>query len=176
MGCPKLSIEHYFRITGPNHVPSPSASRPDYNYDADGNLLSDGIWSYTWDAENRRTKMERTGKAKLEFAYDYIGRRISKKSYTWNGSDWAVSGNLKFIYDGWNLISEIDAASNAIVRTYLWGEDISGSMQGAGGVGGLLAVKEAYTSPASTAMETSWLMWMPLAILWLRMSMTPSAG
>ena len=24
-----------------------------YTYDADGNLLSDGRWTYTWDGENR---------------------------------------------------------------------------------------------------------------------------
>ena len=29
-----------------------------FAYDADGNTLSDGRWNYTWDAENRLTKME----------------------------------------------------------------------------------------------------------------------
>jgi len=30
---------------------------------------------------------------------------------------------------------------NGIIRTYIWGVDMSGSLQGAGGVGGLLAIK-----------------------------------
>jgi RHS repeat-associated protein len=51
-----------------------------------------------------------------------------------------------FLYDGWNLMGELDAnASNNKLRTYVWGLDLSGSNQGAGGVGGLLKVTD-YTS------------------------------
>jgi RHS repeat-associated protein len=46
----------------------------------------------------------------------------------------------KYIYDAWNLVAEVDGANN-LVRSYIWGNDLSGSLQGAGGVGGLLAVK-----------------------------------
>jgi RHS repeat-associated protein len=47
------------------------------------------------------------------------------------------------LYDGWNLVAEPDGnASNAKVRTYAWGSDLSGSMQGAGGIGGLLKVTQ----------------------------------
>jgi RHS repeat-associated protein len=43
-------------------------------------------------------------------------------------------------------MGELDAnASNAKVRTYIWGLDLSGSLQGAGGVGALLKVTD-YTS------------------------------
>ena len=45
---------------------------------------------------------------------------------------------LTFVYDGWNLIAELDLTGRAL-RTHLWGLDLSGSQQGAGGVGGLLA-------------------------------------
>src|SRR5208282_45494 len=44
-----------------------------------------------------------------------------------------------FLYDGWNLIAELNPASS-LVRSYMWGTDLSGSMQAAGGVGGLLEV------------------------------------
>ena len=37
-------------ITGNAYVPR---TPENYSYDADGNLLSDGRWTYTWDAENR---------------------------------------------------------------------------------------------------------------------------
>jgi RHS repeat-associated protein len=47
------------------------------------------------------------------------------------------------LYDGWNLIAELDAgSSNDRVRTYIWGTDLSGSLQGAGGVGGLIGVSD----------------------------------
>jgi len=114
-------------------------------YDADGNLTNDGRWDYAWDAENRLIQMKTTQSIStnydeviLDFTYDWRGRRISKK-VTKNGS---VIKDLRFVYDDWNLIAELDGAnSNALVRTYTWGMDLSGSLQGAGGVGGLLSME-----------------------------------
>ena len=48
-------------------------------------------------------------------------------------------GTYNFLYDGWNLVAEV-GTSGALVRSYTWGTDLSGSQQGAGGVGGLLEV------------------------------------
>lgn len=116
-------------------------------YDADGNLLRDGRWKYTWDTANRLTKMEPSdyvapptgSRRKLEFKYDALGRRIWKK--VTNLEDSSVT-ETRFLYDGWNLLAELSGASGTTtVRTYLWGSDLSGSLQGAGGVGGLLAVR-----------------------------------
>jgi RHS repeat-associated protein len=40
-----------------------------------------------------------------------------------------------------SMIAELNGlSSNAVVRTYVWGLDLSGSLRGAGGVGGLLTV------------------------------------
>ena len=44
-----------------------------------------------------------------------------------------------FLYDGWNLIHEEMEAATPTSRSYVWGLDLSGTLQGAGGVGGLLA-------------------------------------
>ncbi len=113
-------------------------------HDADGNLTQDGRWTYTWDGENRLVQMLRdtaspTGaRQKLVFEYDHQGRRIRKTFSTYSGG-WQEQSDLIFLYDGWNLVAELDAnASNAKVRTYVWGTDLSGTMTGAGGVGGLL--------------------------------------
>ena len=46
--------------------------------------------------------------------------------------------NFTFFYDAWNLIAEVDAQTGDLIRTYVWGLDLSGTMQGAGGIGGLL--------------------------------------
>ena len=114
-----------------------------FQYDADGNLMNDGRWTLTWDAENRLIRMESFSNAPaasrltLEFGYDYRGRRTSKTVSNWS------SGSLshtKFVYDDWNLIAELNGTNNAIVNTYMWGPDLSSTMQGAGGVGGLLAI------------------------------------
>ena len=110
-----------------------------FQYDLDGNLTSDGHWTYTRDAENRLTSMTvNRGNPgppyQLSFAYDPKGRRI-QKSVINNG----VTSTTTFVYDGWNLIAEL-GANNSLIRNYVWGSDLSGSAQGAGGVGGLLEV------------------------------------
>jgi RHS repeat-associated protein len=48
---------------------------------------------------------------------------------------WNLTDRTKYIYDGWNLIADLDDQDRPR-RTYAWGLDMSGSEQGAGGVGG----------------------------------------
>ena len=118
-----------------------------FTHDAEGNLTSDGRWNYTWDAENRMIQQETiasvpaAAKRKLEYSYDTNSRRIRKQVFNWNGTAWALQSDRRFLYDGWNLVAELDS-SNSVLRTFVWGTDLSGTMQGAGGVGGLLAIRE----------------------------------
>jgi RHS repeat-associated protein len=130
--------------TGSVYLP---AATETYSYDLDGNLLTDGRWQYVWDAENRLSSMmalsnvPASAKKKLEFAYDGTGRRIQKKVYSWNtsASNYQLQSTTKFVYDGWNLIAELDG-NNALAKSYVWGQDISGSLQKTGGIGGLLFI------------------------------------
>jgi len=121
------------------------------NHDVDGNLLEDARWTYTYDAENRLLTMETLGAAvtagvtrqKLTFAYDYLGRRVGKIVQSgWTGSSYATTDlSMHYLYDGWNLLYEYDStSSHNPKRTYIWGLDLSGTLQGAGGTGGLLYV------------------------------------
>ena len=115
-------------------------------YDADGNLTNDGHWSYTWDAENRLVGQETTTSAvsagvpkqKLDNAYDWRWRRTQKTVSAWSGSAWTNAYQRKFAYSDWNLVAELDG-NGALQRSHVWGLDASGTFQGAGGVGGLLA-------------------------------------
>jgi RHS repeat-associated protein len=117
-----------------------------FGYDADGNLTNDGRWAYVWDGENRLIRQFAPTTAPsgsvhaLTYRYDWQGRRISKTVSNWNGGAWSKVLDEKFVYDGWNLLSSLNASNNAVVLAFLWGTDLSGSLQGAGGVGGLLAV------------------------------------
>jgi RHS repeat-associated protein len=83
-------------------------------------------------------------KEKIVFGYDDQGRKMTKLVYGWNSgnSTWNVnpSVSLGYLYDGWNLLAEVNllASSSTVVRAYYWGSDLSGTLQGAGGVGGLL--------------------------------------
>jgi len=133
-------------------------------YDAAGNLTADSRWLYTWDAENRLTRMETTAaavtamvpKQRLEFTYDSENRRVRKVRKGWVSNAWVVQADLRFVYDGWNLVAELEpvvvtsaTSLPAYVRTYTWGKDVTGTEQGAGGVGGLLFVGR-YTKDTGT--------------------------
>jgi RHS repeat-associated protein len=120
-----------------------------FEHDPDGNLTQDGRWIYTWDAENRLIAMETVSGLRstvpgrrLEFAYDHQSRRISKKVYEWNveSSVFSLQSSVVFVYDGWNLMAELTEVSGqmSVVRSHVWGLDLSGTEQGAGGDGGLL--------------------------------------
>jgi RHS repeat-associated protein len=77
----------------------------------------------------------------LEFAYDALGRRIKKTVKKRQSSACVVQSVTKFVWDGWMLIAELDRLnSDTLLRSYVWGQDLSTSVGGAGGVGGLLAV------------------------------------
>ncbi len=110
--------------TGNVYVP---AATETYAYDLDGNLLSDGRWQYGWDAENRLISMTAitaapiAAKKRLEFAYDFVSRRIQKKIYNWNAgnSSYQLASVTKFINDGWNSVAELDA-NNTLVKSYVW--------------------------------------------------------
>ena len=127
------------------------------NFDVDAfvALLNSGngavSMEYVWDAENRLKEFipqspQLGATHKLEFVYDYLGRRVHKKVYDWDSQaeEWesTTSEERKFIYDGWRLLLELDE-SNDVVRKYTWGRDIGGSLGGAGGIGGLLSVYDA---------------------------------
>jgi RHS repeat-associated protein len=47
---------------------------------------------------------------------------------------------IRFVYDIWNLVAELNATNNAVINSFVWGLDLGGSLQSAGGVGGLLAI------------------------------------
>ena len=110
-------------------------------YDADGNLTNDGRWAYVWDAENRLIQMTANTdigpQYRLTFAYDYKSRRIGKTVATNDGTAYIGQYTNTFVYDGWNLIAILNS-SFSILNSFTWGSDLSGSPQGAGGVGGLL--------------------------------------
>lgn len=101
-------------------------------HDADGNLTNDGTKKYVYDAENRLVQVIDQSDVEIaSYEYDAYSRRITKT---------ANSTTTRFVYDGWNPVAVYTGTT--LAKAYTWGQDLSGSMQGAGGVGGLLAVKE----------------------------------
>lgn len=120
-------------------------------YDEDGNLTNDGLRNYYYDAENRLLSVEANDTVRgfttytakrVEFAYDYVGRRAMKRVVTWDRAtaQWLDPVELRFVYQGWNLLAEISTASGTLVRSYAWGLDAAASLNATGGVGALLEV------------------------------------
>ncbi|MEY4089901.1 MAG: hypothetical protein RJB55_2172, partial [Verrucomicrobiota bacterium] len=119
------------------------------SYDEDGNLTSDGIWDYAWDAENRLVRMSATtlavaaGRPALTFTfqYDYLGRRVRKEVRS--GAGLTLVSERRYLYEGWNVVAELDGAAS-IRRTFVWGLDLNGGVGTAGGVGGLLQIHDVH--------------------------------
>lgn len=107
--------------------------------DLDGNLLSYNGWTFTWNGENRLIQASNATTV-VTFKYNGSGRRISKTVSTFDSGLWTSDAQTAFAYDGWNLVSEIRThGSEVSTNSYVWGLDLSGSIQGAGGIGGLLS-------------------------------------
>ena len=54
------------------------AGSRNYTYDANGNVTSDGIRTFTWDSLNRLVKVEKAGSIIATYGYDSRNRRIRK--------------------------------------------------------------------------------------------------
>ena len=97
------------------------------SYDDDGNMTTYGDWTLAWNGENRLTQISNF-QFQISYTYDYQGRMVEK---TTNGD------TTRHIWDDFNIIAELGASQT---RYNIWGLDLSQTPQGAGGVGGLLAV------------------------------------
>ncbi|MEM6820322.1 MAG: RHS repeat-associated core domain-containing protein [Verrucomicrobiota bacterium] len=113
-----------------------------FTYDSDGNSVSSPVpadltanSTLVWDAENRLRRAVLPTGASVEYFYDSQSRRIKTVH---------SSGNSTFhVFDKWNEIFRRERENGIDKETvYTWGSDLSGGMQEAGGVGGLLAVSD----------------------------------
>lgn len=135
------SLNQYSNITCQANSLQPNSPPP--SYDPDGNMLTNGPWAYTWDAENRLVSACSNGVLLVSNAYDHLSRRIRKEVSVRESPsfEFQVSSFRTYLWDDWNIIREtISEQQSSTTNYYTWGLDLSGTLQGAGGVGGLLAV------------------------------------
>ncbi len=116
-------------------------------YDGNGNLtnrtsINAPPIDYSYDDENQLTSVQQ-GSWRTEFVYDGFGRLRKRPEYTWNGFSWSLSTTTYYVYDGMRVIQERTTSPTV---SYTRGVDLSGTLQGAGGIGGLLARSHAYQS------------------------------
>jgi RHS repeat-associated protein len=119
-----------------------------FTWDPDGNLLTDSLWTNSWDANNRMVSTESRAevpdafKKRLSFQYDFMGRRTVKQAESgFSGGAYSTTNTTTYVWDGFNIVAEICNRQSVITTNfYTWALDVSGSLGGAGGVGGLVIV------------------------------------
>jgi len=112
-------------------------------------MTTDGRHKHPWNGENWLVRVESRANTpqaswrRVEWQYDALGRRIRQTTWSWlvQSNQWVVTEDLKFLSDpllfGRHVV-DLNASNNVPVHTYVWGLDLSETMDGAGGVGGLL--------------------------------------
>jgi RHS repeat-associated protein len=91
-----------------------------WSYDAAGNLLNDGVHSYTYDAENK----VKTVDAASAYVYDGEGRRVKK----------LVGENMRFVYSmGGQLVAEFDGSNGMLKKEYVYGGSLQATIDAANG-------------------------------------------
>lgn len=87
-----------------------------FTYDADGNMTSDGRFTYTWDAENRMltaeslTNAPSASRVRVEWTYLPDGRWSQRVASTWNGSSYAAQSTNRIVWDDIVLLAVINSS------------------------------------------------------------------
>jgi RHS repeat-associated protein len=139
-----------------------------YAYDSNGNLSSGNAAHnfYDYDDENRLIQWffyhigggvaSTVGDLRTDLVYDGLGRLRKRIDFAWQTSGggagprppanptWVATNTVLYIYDGWRVIQERDT-NNVPTVSYTRGNDLSASMEGAGGIGGMLARSSGYS-------------------------------
>ena len=112
-----------------------AASADDLGYSPDGGLVSFGEFDYVYDSSSRLTEVWSNGVRVVESQYDALGRRVIKRT---------PDATHTFVYDGCLLMVERIERSNGMLEQidYWWGKDLSGTLYGADGIGGLLCLRK----------------------------------
>jgi|GEM_PF-1881761 len=137
-------------------------------HDPDGNLLEDARNTYTWNADNNLVRVDaKDGSLRLDYVYDYQSRRTVRVETKQPGTKNEEQRTSYYLYDDWNVVADLSVVTGHglgvtgeeadSVRYYTWGRDLSGSLQGAGGVGALLAITKvnpAADKPGGAQLQT----------------------
>ncbi|MCK5493316.1 MAG: RHS repeat protein, partial [Candidatus Omnitrophica bacterium] len=95
-----------------------------YNYDPDGNLITNSLqgttWNYSWDEENRLIQAASSLGKNIEYSYYEDGMLGSKKIL----SSANTSADMRYyIYDGIHCIAEYDG-ENGFIKEFIYGPQI----------------------------------------------------
>jgi RHS repeat-associated protein len=122
-----------------NTVTVSIATNTTYQYDGNGNLTNDGLRSFAYDNENQLIQVWVPNQWFSQFSYDGKMRRRIRQEYTWQSGQWVQTNAVYYVYDG-NVVIQERNINNLPTTTHTRGLDLSASLDGAGGIGGLLSI------------------------------------
>ncbi len=143
----------YFTNVAQNIYGSKTTNQYDVNwvtafgYNPDGSTEGAGGTELFYDSLGRATDISAYSGPTLidnRLTLDGLGRLRSVQQWQLvyegpdEGNTWVYSNEVRYIYDGMTVVQERDS-NNVPLVTYTRGLDMSESLQGAGGIGGLLA-------------------------------------
>ncbi len=105
-----------------------------YGHDANGNLTNDASFAFQYDALNRLTNVavRTNGASVLANRYDGVGRRVEAVRNSTNTE--------RYVYfPGSFMVLAVMDGSNTIKTAFTQGPDLSGTLGGAGAIGGALS-------------------------------------
>ena len=116
-----------------------------FAYDANGNMTTNGTRVFEYDDENQLIRITEPNAWRSVFSYDGKLRRRERRESVWDGARFVTNLLVRYVYDG-NLVLQERQYDPRITTTvpqravsYTRGRDLSGGLEGAGGIGGLLA-------------------------------------
>jgi RHS repeat-associated protein len=139
------STSSSFSVDAKNQLTADPNSATD-SYDSNGNLIQRTVTAtqtYGYDDENRLTNIVLGTTYNTVFIYDGLGRLRISTPYLCTGTNWYPQVGTSYIYDGNRVIQE---RGGVPLVSYTRGTDLSGTLEGAGGIGGLLARSSGYSS------------------------------
>lgn len=98
--------------TGSNTNSYPTIGGTAYTYDGNGNLKTDGTWTYTYNTENQQTASSKTGTA-TSSVIDPLLRQTQKT---------IGSAKTRFVYSGDTEIADYNGVSGALTNRYIFGD------------------------------------------------------
>jgi YD repeat-containing protein len=112
-----------------------------YVYDSNGNLTSDGTYTYAWDYQNRLTKVGNVS-GTITYAYDHMGNRVKK-----------VEGEVTTLYP--NKLYNVTTESTPTATKHIYANEILVAIaETAGSSSGAITLDSTSTS-ISTGYSTS---------------------
>jgi len=175
-----IGSEH-FQVDGRNQLTNwptgPCAYDADGNLTNKTFATGGRVLSYAYDDEDRLTQVADnvSHTFRSTFVYDGIGRLRARAEYSWvtntsgdartggfgppsggggggggGSGSWQLATNIWYIYDGRRVIQERNSGNTPLVA-YTRGNDLKQSLEGAGGIGGLLARSVGYSGGSWTS-------------------------